>query len=182
MDHYIDIKIMPNAEMRINVLLNKVYTKFHKSLCALKSNSIGVSFPEKKVTLGKVMRIHGDQSALNNLQALPWLSGLSSYCKVSDIARIPDKCKHRTISRKQANMTEAKLRRLIKRGLNPEHAKAYRAKMFSQGLDHAFLEFDSGSNGHHHRRFIQFGDLLENALVGEFSSFGLSKTATVPCF
>jgi len=32
MNHHIDIKINPDAEMRENVLLNKVYTKFHKRL------------------------------------------------------------------------------------------------------------------------------------------------------
>ena len=32
MKHFIEIKIKPDAEMRENVLLNKVYTKFHKRL------------------------------------------------------------------------------------------------------------------------------------------------------
>ncbi|MEI6894440.1 MAG: type I-F CRISPR-associated endoribonuclease Cas6/Csy4 [Colwellia sp.] len=183
MDHYIDIKIIPDAEMRENALLNKVYTKFHKALFDLKSNRIGVSFPEYHVKLGKLIRVHGEQSILNDFQGSNWLSGLSGYCKVSDIVKVPEKCKHRVISRKQANMTESKLRRLIKRGsIKPEEIKAYKAKMFSQGLDHAFLELDSGSNGHNHRRFIEFGHLLEKALAGEFDQFGLSKTATIPWF
>ena len=46
MEHYIEIKIKPDAEMRENVLLNKVYTKFHKRLWDLKSSEIGISFPE----------------------------------------------------------------------------------------------------------------------------------------
>ncbi|MBL4765835.1 MAG: type I-F CRISPR-associated endoribonuclease Cas6/Csy4 [Colwellia sp.] len=183
MDHYIDIKTIPDAEMRESVLLNKVYTKFHKALCDLKSNRIGISFPEYRIKLGRLIRIHGDQSILNDLQGLNWLGGLSGYCKVSDIVKVPEKCKYRVISRKQANMTEAKLRRLIKRGsIKPEEIKAYKAKMFSQGLDYAFLELESSSNGHNHRRFIEFDHLLENALAGEFDQFGLSKTATIPWF
>ncbi|MGL1957995.1 MAG: type I-F CRISPR-associated endoribonuclease Cas6/Csy4 [Colwellia sp.] len=183
MNYYLDIKIIPDAEMRESVLLNKVYTKFHKALCDLKSNSIGVSFPEYKIKLGRLIRIHGEQAILNDLQALNWLGGLSGYCKVSGIIKVPEKCKHRIISRKQANMTEAKLRRLIKRGtIKPEEVKAYKAKMFNQGLDHAFLELDSGSNGHHHRRFIQFSDLLEPPIQGDFDTFGLSKQGTVPWF
>lgn len=183
MDYYLDIKVVPDAEMRESVLLNKVYTKLHKALFDLKSNCIGVSFPEYRIKLGKLIRIHGEQGMLNDLQDLHWLGGLSGYCKVSDIVKVPEKCKHRVISRKQANMTEAKLRRLIKRGtIKPEEVKAYKAKMFNQGLDHAFLELDSGSNGHHHRRFIQFGDLVEQSIKGEFDFFGLSKQATVPWF
>ena len=183
MDHYIDIKIMPDAEMRESVLLNKVYTKFHKALFDLKSNCIGVSFPEYKVKLGQLIRIHGEQTMLNNLQALNWLGGLSGYCKVSDIEKVPENTKHRTVSRKQANMTEAKLRRLIKRGtIKPEDVKTYKAKMFNQGLDNPFLELDSGSNGHHHRRFIHFGNLLDQRIKGGFDEFGLSKQTTIPWF
>ena len=183
MEHYLDIKIIPDAEMRESVLMNKVYTKLHKALFDLKNNSIGVSFPEYRIKLGKVIRIHGEQAMLNDFQGLNWLGGLSGYCEVSDIIKVPEKCKHIVISRKQANMTEAKLRRLIKRNtITPEEIKAYKAKMFSQGLDHAFLELDSASNGHHHRRFIQFGDLLEQPIKGDFDSFGLSKQATVPWF
>ncbi len=43
MDYYIDIKIKPDAEMRENVLLNKVYSKLHKALFSLKSSDIGVT-------------------------------------------------------------------------------------------------------------------------------------------
>jgi len=183
MNFYIDIKIKPDAEMRESVLLSKVYTKFHKALFDLKSQRIGISFPDFKVKLGQVLRIHSEQAMLNDLQGLNWLGGLSGYCKISDITKAPEKCKHRVISRKQANMTEAKLRRLIKRDtIKTEEAKVYKAKMFSQGLANAFVELDSGSNGHHHRRFIQFGDLQEQAVQGDFDEFGLSKQATVPWF
>ncbi|MGR6859126.1 type I-F CRISPR-associated endoribonuclease Cas6/Csy4 [Aliivibrio salmonicida] len=37
--------------MRENVLLNKVYTKLHKALVTLNSDSIGVSFPQYNVIL-----------------------------------------------------------------------------------------------------------------------------------
>ncbi|MBL1320922.1 MAG: type I-F CRISPR-associated endoribonuclease Cas6/Csy4 [Methylophaga sp.] len=32
------------------------------------------------------------------------------------------------------------------------------------------------------RRYIHFGEFLEQPVLGEFDSFGLSKTATVPWF
>ncbi|MGL5371771.1 MAG: type I-F CRISPR-associated endoribonuclease Cas6/Csy4, partial [Plesiomonas shigelloides] len=44
MDAYIDIRLMPDAEMREAELSSKVFTKFHKALVTLQSNKIGISF------------------------------------------------------------------------------------------------------------------------------------------
>ena len=54
--------------------------------------------------------------------------------------------------------------------------------MFASGLDDPYLELESFSNGHKHRRYICFGEFLNKPLSGEFDTFGLSKTATVPWF
>lgn len=183
MDYFVDITTKPDAEMRENILLNKVYTKLHKALSTLQSGNLGVSFPCYKVKLGGVVRIHGSQGSLRDLQNMAWLGGLVGYCDVSDITPVPAQKKFRTLSRKQSNMTESKLRRLIKRdSISPEEVKKYKAKMFAQGLDNPYLELESGSNGHKHRRYIQFGELLDDQVKGEFDQFGLSKTATVPWF
>ncbi len=182
MDHYIDVTIKPDAEMRENVLLNKVYTKFHKALFSLNATDIGVSFPEYKVKLGKVLRIHGTSTRLSKLQAMNWLGGLVGYCGELSIKPIPDGyVRYRTIARKQANMTSAKLRRLIKRGsISDVDVKKYKANMFKQGLDNPYLELQSITNGHKHRRYILFGELVGTASSGQFDCFGLSKDATVP--
>ena len=96
-----------------------------------------------------------------------------------DIENIPSDAKHRTVSRKQANMTEAKLRRLIKRGsISDDKVKAYKAKM----LDNPYLELKSNSSGYLQRRYIQFGTPLNVPVKGKFDVFGLSKSATVPWF
>jgi CRISPR-associated endonuclease Csy4 len=183
MDYYIDIQIQPDAEMRENVLLNKVYTKFHKALFILLSNDIGVSFPEYRITLGRTLRIHAEENRLIELQQLNWIGGLSGYCKVSAIQSIPNNAMYRTVSRIQTSMSSAKLKRLIKRGTIAEsNIKQYKAKIFTRGLDNAFLEIESTSNGYKHRRYIKFGELTETATIGKFDSFGLSKEATIPCF
>ncbi len=183
MNHYIDIQIMPDAEMRENVLLNKVYTKFHKALSTLESKDIGVSFPNYRVKLGNIIRIHANEARLNELQASDWLGGLSGYCDVSAVMPVPAEAKYRTVSRIQSNMTASKLRRLIKRGsISAEKANQYKAKMFTQGLDNPYLELESSSNGNKHRRYLKFGELQDTAIDGVFDHFGLSKVATVPWF
>ncbi len=183
MNHYVDIVVKPDAEMRENVLLNKVYTKLHKILCEQKSTDVGVSFPRYKILIGNLIRIHGDEARLVELTAASWLGGLSGYCDAGLVQSIPDNIAYRTVSRKQSNMTEAKLRRLIKRGsISPEAVKGYKAKMFQKGIDNPYLELESASNGHKHRRYIQFGKLSPKPVGGQFDHFGLSKTATVPWF
>jgi len=183
MNHYIDVLIKPDAEMRENYLLNKVYSKLHKALVDLKSSDVGVSFPQYEIILGKILRLHGSEIKLSELQATNWLGGLSGYCNVSGIEPIPCDVLYRTVSRKQSTMTEAKLRRLVKRGsIGDSELKSYRAKMFAKGLDNPYLELESGSNGHNHRRYLQFGELAAESVEGLFDQFGLSKTATVPWF
>ncbi len=183
MKHYIDIKLLPDEDIPIYFLRNKIYSKFHKILFTLNSTDIGISFPNYKVKLGNIIRLHGTENSLLNIQGINWLGGLSGYCDIRSIRTIPKEAVYRTISRKQSSMTEAKLRRLIKRGtISDENCKAYKAKMFQLGLDNPYLELESVSNGHKYRRYIQFGGLQEQPVLGEFDEFGLSKTATIPWF
>jgi CRISPR-associated endonuclease Csy4 len=183
MTHYIDIKLIPKKEMRENILLNQVYTVFHKCLYDLKSDNIAISFPEYQLKLGRLFRIHGKKETLENLEAKDWLEKYKKYCKVNKIEFIPHKVQYRTVSRIQQNMTEAKLKRLIKRGNIPEEEiKKYRIKMFQGGLDNPYVELRSMSNGQLHRRFIEFGELQEQEIKGKFDLFGLSNNATIPWF
>jgi CRISPR-associated endonuclease Csy4 len=185
MEHYIDITLKPDAEMRENVLLNKVYIKLHKALHSLSSTEIGVSFPKYQVMLGNVIRLHGTESKLLQLQETNWLGGLIGYCAISLVQKVPENVCYRTVSRQQSNMTEAKLRRLQKRDSIPvENLKRYKAKMFQLGLglDNAYLELESTSNGCKYRRYIQFGKLQAEKETGLFDKFGLSNTATIPWF
>lgn len=183
MDFYIDVKLKPDAEMPVNRLLNVLYSKFHKALCDLKSEQLGISFPAYKIMLGNQIRIHGSSSSLTDLQGIQWIGGLVGYCDVSQIFAVPKGPLYRTVGRKQTAMSQAKLNRLLKRGsISEQDAKQYKAKMFTKGLDNPYLEMVSGSSGHKYRRYIEFGELLTQPVLGKFDQFGLSKTATVPWF
>ena len=184
MNFYFEIKIVPDNKVRENVLLNKVYTELHKNLVVLNSNNIGVSFPEYFLKLGKVLRIHGSETDLNKLQNRNWIVDLSDQYQVSKITYIPQDAKYRIISRMQSTMTLSKLNRLKKRGAitTAEQEKSYKVKMLSKGLDNPYVELVSDSTGHLYRRFLQFTTLSDEPINGEFDTFGLSKTATVPIF
>jgi len=183
MTHYIDIELKPTKELRENILLNQVYTAFHKRLYDLNSNNIGVSFPQYYLRLGKLFRIHAIKDVLEIFILEDWLGEYTKYCKISKILVVPQNVQHRNISRIQQNMSEAKLRRVIKRGnISQEEIKQYRIKMFQGGLDNPYVELKSMSNGQLHRRFIKFGDFQQNEIKGTFDLFGLSRNSTIPCF
>ncbi len=188
MDYFIDIELFPKKELRENILLNQLYTEFHRRLCDLDSTDIGVSFPKYKKILGDVFRIHGKEEALGRLQSEEWIKKYSKNYHVSKIASIPKEIKYRTISRVQQTMSQSKLRRLIKRaeegkgGIKNEDIKKYKIKMFQGGLDNPFVELISGSSKQRYRLFIEFGDFQDTKVKEKFDTFGLSKTSTVPWF
>ena len=183
MDYYVDIRILPCAELSTTVLMSEAYSKLHKALCELNSKSIGVSFPKFNVTLCDFIRLHGSKSDLEALQDKDWLGGMLGYCKVSEILRAPTDAKFRSVSRKQAAMSTSKLNRLINRESIPEtEIRQYKDKMFSKNLCGPYVNMVSSSNGQNYRRYIEFGELQDNPVEGKFDHFGLSKTATIPWF
>ncbi len=184
MDYYINLLLSADEEVPIYFIRNKTFTKLHKALHDQKQTSIGISFPNYKIKLGDVIRLHGDKASLETLQQTNWLGGLSGYCEVTDILPVPEKVEaYRTVSRIRQNKTNAKLNRLTKRNeMSDDDVKSYKAKMFAESLDNPYLELVSTSNGHKHRRYLQFGEIVDSPIVGEFDTFGLSKTATVPWF
>ena len=183
MDHYIDISLIPDADMCESALMNLIYNKFHKALVSIKIDKIGVSFPGYQIKLGRVIRLHGDKANLNELQTVNWLGGIAGYCETSDLRAVPANIKYRTISRIRTNMSKSKLARLKRRGsITADKEKDYKEKMFTLGLTNPYFDLESGSTGQTHRRFIHFGSLVEQGVTGTFDSYGLSKCATIPWF
>ncbi|MDE1209342.1 type I-F CRISPR-associated endoribonuclease Cas6/Csy4 [Vibrio aestuarianus] len=183
MDFYIELRLKPDAEMREAELSGKVFTKFHKALVKLKTNQIGISFPQVNLKLGRVFRIHGDASLLNDLQGLDWLGPLHGYCQLSKILTVPENTQYRVISERRSNLSKAKLRRLIARGsIDTEGEKRYKVKMLSQGFDNPYLDLFSSSTEQVHRKFFEFSNIEDKPIDGTFDSYGLSKTATIPWF
>lgn len=188
MNYYIDIELFPKKELRENILLNQLYSEFHKRLVDLNSTTIGVSFPRHRLKLGDIFRIHGDKELLEKLQSEEWIKKYPKNFHISKIAPIPKEVKFGVISRIQQTMSQSKLRRLIKRaeegkgGIKEEDIKKYKIKMLQGGLDNPFVELISGSSKQRYRLFVEFGEFHDSEVKGEFDTYGLSKTATVPWF
>jgi CRISPR-associated endonuclease Csy4 len=193
MNYHIDIKLYPDSEIDIAFLRNKIYTKLHKAIFDLNATDIGVSFPQVKIKLGDVIRIHSSKNRLDELQNLNWLGGLSGYCKMSEILPVPDNVQgYKTISRIRQNMSISRLEKKIahqksKGYLRSDedieiYEKQYKAKLFKTGLNNPYLELQSTSTANKYRLYIEFGDLQKQTVKGEFDRFGLSAIATIPIF
>lgn len=183
MDFYIEILLLPDAEFTSSFLMNSLYSKLHKALYDLSSDSIGVSFPKYNISLGNVLRIHGSSDDLGKLMNLNWIGAMTDYCNISHTTKAPSNSKYRIFSRQQSTMSQAKLRRLIKRGtLDTDTVDNYVLKMKEQVIQTPYLELKSASTGQRYRRFIKIGEITNEFVKGSFDHFGLSKTATVPWF
>lgn len=188
MDHYVDVRLLPDPEFSAPLLLSTVFGRLHRSLSAHDSRDrgeVGVSFPEvSRLHLGSVLRLHGSESVLKTLLADGWLAGLRDYSAVSPPCAVPSQVSHRTVRRVQAKSSAERLRRrLMKRhGLGAAEALQRIPNSLEQHLEHPSLQLRSASTGQHFRLFIAHGPLLPVASQGQFSSYGLSNGATVPWF
>jgi len=206
MDYYFEIRLKPTKDALESILLNIVYEKIHRALFDLNATDIGVSFPEYKVKLGTLIRLHGPKERLQELSKSwrnivltkgtlrpVWSDSLSIEGSLlyvtTSVSEIPKNVKHRNISRKRPTMSMSKLRRLIKRreenadkGISLEDISSYRSKMFAQGLDNPYVDIWGEKKKQKYRRFFGFGELLNELIKGEFDTFGLSKDATIPWF
>lgn len=160
MDHYLEIRVLPDPEFSSEMLMAALFAKLHRVLGARGQGDIGVSFPDVNVMPGTHLRLHGSAQALQELEASTWRKGLTDYCQCSPVTPVPE----------------------IKGWLTEEQAIERLATQAEQRTDLPFLNMKSLSSQQQFKLFIRHGDLLKEPVKGEFSSYGLSATATIPWF
>jgi CRISPR-associated endonuclease Csy4 len=201
MDHYVDIRLQPDAEFAPAMLMAALFTKLHKALAFGALHDIGVSFPQMDVgdtpaapasrtgahpryALGHVLRLHGSTVALHQLLATDWLKGMRDHVACGLVLVVPSDARHRVLSRVQAKSSTERLRRrqMRRHGLTEEQAKERNPDNAAKTLNLPFLTLRSQSTGQTFRLFIRLGPELETAVPGNFGAYGLSPQATVPWF
>jgi CRISPR-associated endonuclease Csy4 len=193
MQHYIDITLLPNDEIGHYFLWGKLYQQVHLALVEQGQEQVGVSFPEyskDQPRLGRKLRLFArDEQQLIQLNLSKWLNRLADYCHISSIRTVPTEVKYVIFSRMQ-NIT------------NPERLARRRAKRKSETFEQAMMHFSgfkesfttlpfvelqslsTSVDGEKNHKFKLFIDrhFCSKAQIGAFSSYGLSKTATIPWF
>lgn len=184
MDYYLDITLLPDPEFEEQVLLNALFSKFHRGMSQTVPGQVGVSFPDFGKRLGARLRLHGSAAALDKLMAVGWMKGMGDYSRVSAIQDVPAVCQYRTVRRVQAKSVWNKRRRSIAKGwLTEEEAETRIPDSQQKDLKHLpFLQIKSLSNGNNMRVYIEHGEIVTALVDGTFNSYGLSTTATIPWF
>lgn len=184
MDSYIDIVVLPDAEISSPALMNNLFAKLHRALVEFAKGDIAVSFPKYGKTLGDILRLHGTHAALERLMIQPWLKGLRDYTSVSAISPVPENVQgYRTTFRVQQKSPQNMRKRSIAKGwLSEEEALHNIPDSKQKRLALPFLQIKSQSTKQEVRLFVGRGELVDKPEAGHFSSYGLSRTATTPSF
>lgn len=184
MDHYLDIRVLPDPEFSEETLMAALFAKLHRALGARGKGDIGISFPRHALKPGAVLRLHGTQPSLEELEQMAWRRGLSDYCQCGNIIPVPDAPGWRCVRRLQVKSSPQRLlRRSVKKGrLSEEEAQQKLLLTHEKHTDLPWVSMRSLSTGQSFRLFIHHGDIVDSAVTGEFSSYGLSQTATIPWF
>ena len=185
MDHYLDIRLLPDPEFPAPILMKALFAKLHRTLVAQRAVDIGVSFPAAQAShLGGVMRLHGSSGRLNEHMAQQWLQGMRDHLDISDIAPVPETAGYCQVRRVQAKSSSERLqRRYLKR--HPDVDQKRVAELFTaekeRRLALPYLRIRSASSDQQFLLFIQQTPVT-TPQTGDFNSYGLSSTATLPWF
>jgi CRISPR-associated endonuclease Csy4 len=189
MDHYLELRLMPDPEFKSTVLMNALFAKLHRALFDLNSTRIGISFPgvqtdPKHPGLGDRLRLHGTATDLRGLMALNWLTGMRDHTDLFGPAPVPETDNYRVVRRVQVKSSPERLRRRLARRKGITEAEACQAisQDKAERLDLPYVTITSRSTGQRFRLFIDHRPPGSTMVDGAFSYYGLSPTATVPWF
>lgn len=185
--HYVDLRVVPDAETGAAPLLGALYDKLHRILVQQRLDSIGVSFPQYSVlprTLGNTLRLHGPDALLQDLLSADWLRGLRDHVRSTAVTAIPADAQHRLVQRKQfkTNVDRLRRRRMRRKGETAEQVAAAIPDSVERTPNLPFVHLRSLSTGQTFTLFIALGPLQSQPTPGTFNSYGLGESTTIPWF
>lgn len=187
MNYYIDIHIQKDPDFPINQIFTALYMRLHQALVELQENGVGVSFPQYQRTprsIGSILRLHGNQERLGALLNGEWLQkGLRDHLKILEVTLVPEVSRFYLVSRVQPKYNVERLIRRFqsRKGISYEQAAEVYSAFKPSTEVWPFIQMRSQSRQQTFSLLIN-QRIVENRQIGIFSSYGLSSTATVPCF
>jgi len=109
MKYYLDITLLPEADITLGFLWQKVYQQVHIALVENKvaenESAIAVSFPrygEYAFPLGNQLRLLvNEESQLTQLNISKWLNRFDDYVHIKSVKPVPDNATHVAFVRQQ---------------------------------------------------------------------------------
>jgi len=185
MDHYLDLILLPDPEFAPTHLMNALAAKLHRALAHREKGDIGMSFPRVQgLKLGNHLRLHGTSTALSELMAQSWLTGMRDHLKLGEVTPIPADVKHCVVRRVQVKSNPERIRRrqMKRHGYTAEEARERIPDSAAKTVKLPYIQLRSNSSGHLFPLYIQHGPPQASGQPGTFSAYGLSDTATIPWF
>lgn len=193
MNYYVEVTLLPDVEIPLNFLWQKVYQQLHLRFVEMKNKdglqSVGISFPKYDTgstnTLGEKIRLFAqDIETLECFNARQTLQKLSDYVHVTGIRDVPENVTtFGCFSRLQLKTSNLRLaRRKAKREkIEIPVALSKFTKHIEKRTTAPFVIIKSVSNGEMFRLFVAYKEQTNNN-SGEFGTYGLSSSSTVPVF
>ncbi len=196
MKYYLDISLLPDTEISLGFIWQKVYQQVHLALVdnkfAENKSKVGLSFADYAFEkgagifpLGNKLRLFSDaESDLEKLTLASWLKRLTDYTHVSSIKEVPGVCEYACFTRQQfkTNIFRLATRRAKRKNETFSEALQHYADFSDKKTDLPFIELKSLSKNEQFKLFIK-GEIIKNKKEGGFNCYGLSKEgATVPWF
>ncbi|MCB1936182.1 MAG: type I-F CRISPR-associated endoribonuclease Cas6/Csy4 [Nitrosomonas sp.] len=193
MNYYQDLTLIPEEEIPLHFLWEKVYQQLHLALVERLENGksrVGVSFPkyskEGRSLCNKLRLLALEKSNLEALNMDKYFDRLNDYVHRTSIKGIPaDKITgYAFFKRKQIKSNRERLarRRACKMGVPYEQALAFFAKKKMQRSEAPFIYLISQTNSNRYPLFIAMEETNIVPGTAAFSSYGLSSDCSVPLF
>lgn len=197
MKYYIDITLEVHQRSMSYTLWTTLYNQLHIAFADAKNKKgveFGVSFPtyissENARTLGNKIRIFGSRNELCELDIHKWLKRIISFLSISSVKKVPKITEFAIFKRVQPKgfeRTKKDREKFIqhlmsKFNLSLEEAEKSATQKDIKQVKYPFVNVDSVTNFNNFKLFIDKIEMTHEQ-KGEFGTYGLSDSATVPIF
>lgn len=113
MNHYLEIRILPDPEFMPSIIMNVFYNKLHSALVQTGRSDIGLSFPDYSLNekqLGVRLRLHGPRDGLTWLLSNVSLTGLRDHLRIGNVQEVPGVTRYVTVKRVQCKSNAERMK------------------------------------------------------------------------
>ncbi len=197
MTYYIELTLIDNPDFSSFELWSKVYTQLHIAFAEQADEqgkiAYGVSFPKYRLIqqkklgyLGDKIRIFADSvEALEQLNLNHWLARLQDYVHILSARKVPEDKVNGYATYFKVNPKLTVEQRVIhqakRRGISIEEAQQHFKALDLTETFEPYINMKSQTNDMNFRLIIG-KKRVDEANIGKFGSYGLSRISTVPDF
>lgn len=195
MDYYIELTLIKDSEISPYFIWSKLYTQLHLAFVEQKDANeqipYGVSFPEYKsfeskgkkvMLLGSKLRVFAHSAdELQKLNLAKWLARLADYVHIKSAAQVKTVTHYLTVNRYRSkpNIEKVAARFAKHKGIPLEEALKHCQQYKKSSQDFPYVQMKSISGSREFSLCIN-QQVAEKSVTGQFSTYGLSATNTVP--